>query len=58
MQGCGVLGLIQNAVRVFKADSLQVKVQLRRRQDRPGRRDNALVQVSAHAGVLTALPGV
>ncbi len=55
--GLGVFGLIQNAVRVLKADAVQVKIQRRAVEGRPegGR---AFVKFLAHAGVLRTLTGI
>ena len=55
--GLGVFGLIQNAVRVFKADAVQVKIQRGGIKSGP-ESGICFVKVFAHAGVLTALPGV
>ena len=55
--GLGVFGLVQNAVRIFKADAVQVKIQRCAVKGRPegGR---CFVKFLAHAGVLRTLTGV
>ena len=55
--GLGVFGLIQNAVRVLKADAVQIKIQRCAVKGRPegGR---CFVKFLAHAGVLRTLTGV
>ena len=55
--GLGVFGLIQNAVRVLKADAVQVKIQRRAVEGGP-EGGGAFVKFFAHAGVLRALTGI
>ena len=55
--GLGVFGLIQKAVRVLKADAVQVEVQLCTVKCRP-ERGRAFVKFFAHAGVLCPLTGI
>ena len=54
--GLGVSGLIQNALRVGEGDLLQIEIHLRGGAVQHGAEGGeALIQVSAHAGVLAAL---
>ena len=55
--GLGVFGLIQNAVRVLKADAVQVKIQHRTVEGGP-EGGGAFVKFFAHAGVLGTLTGI
>ena len=55
--GLGVFGLIQNAVRVLKADAVQVKIQHRAVEGGP-EGGGAFVKFFAHAGVLGTLTGI
>ena len=57
--GLGVLGLVQYACCVSKADFFQIKIHCRRSFVKSGaERRESLVKVLAHTGVLAALPGV
>ena len=57
--GLGVAGLIQNALRVREGDLLQIEIHLLRGAVQHGAEGGeALIQVSAHAGVLAALSRV
>ena len=56
-RGLGVLGLVQQALGVLKAEGFQIKIQLGGIKGGPENRAG-LVQVPAHAGALAALAGV
>ena len=57
--GLGVAGLVQNALRVGEGDLLQIEIHLLRSAVQHGAEGReALIQVSAHAGVLAALSRV